>query len=144
MCICPSMLFRCDARPIDKLNRSAQIQLGRMSLAAQYLIARFDNFRVFLWRAKMTVSGILLHVLNAVYPHSSVGDPFGNIPVQIPGSCAQVLCREFSIFRGVRIVTSYRYWARKFETRPFRVFRYGTLPNAIGPVHARSDRTSVN
>ena len=65
------------ARLIDKLDRSAQIQLGRMSLAAQYLIARFDNFRAFLWRAKMTVSGILLHVLNAVYPHSSVGDPFG-------------------------------------------------------------------
>jgi hypothetical protein len=64
------------ARPIDKLDRSAQIQLGRMSLAAQYLFARFDNFRAFLWRAKMTVSGILLHVLNAVYPHSSVGDPF--------------------------------------------------------------------
>jgi hypothetical protein len=64
------------ARPIDKLDRSAQIQ-QKMSLAAQYLIARFDNFRAFLWRAKMTVSGILLHVLNAVYPHSSVGDPFG-------------------------------------------------------------------
>jgi hypothetical protein len=66
------------ARLIDKIDRSAQIQLARMSLAAQYLIARFDNFRTFLWRTKMTASGILLLVLNAVYPHSSVGDPFFN------------------------------------------------------------------
>jgi hypothetical protein len=73
------MLFRCDSTvgEADRyISRSAQIQLARMSLVAQYLIARFDNFRIFLWRAKMTVSGILLPVLNAVYPHSSVGDPF--------------------------------------------------------------------